>query len=141
MRTDGSFTALVSGLELGEVTCGQLPHQGHLHLVLDPLGEEILGQHLLVGGQVRRLLGGQDLVWKQELILLFVTFMTCTTSAAPSSNLREEKYVDIQVVRMSSLVCRFIFVIIKGLKIKHPNNSNSICINIEMSIHNRYLSV
>ena len=58
-----------------------------------------------------------------------------------SVNLREEKYVDIQVVRMSSLVCRFIFVIIKGLKIKHPNNSNSICINIEMSIHNRYLSV
>ena len=43
--------------------------------MLDPLGEEILGQHLLVGGEVRRLLGGQDLVWKQELILLLVTFM------------------------------------------------------------------
>ena len=65
--------------------------------MLDPLGEEILGQHLLVGGQVRRLIGGQDLVWKQELILLLVTFMLHDMHNISSVNLREEKYVDIQV--------------------------------------------
>ena len=56
--------------------------------MLDPLGEEILGQHLLVGGQVRRLIGGEDLVWKQELILLLVTFMIHDMHNISSVNLR-----------------------------------------------------
>ena len=91
--------------------------------MLDPLGEEILGQHLLVGGEVRRLIGGQGLVWKQELILLLVTFMLHDMHNISSVNLREEKYVECRYTSRF-FECGFIIIIIKGLKIKHPNNSN-----------------